>query len=50
MATEELHAFWDLQKMNRLSEWEYFSPTRASRGEYTRRLKEAKQPIKKDGD
>lgn len=48
MATEELHAFWALQKLNRLSEWEYFSPSRAKRGEYTKRLAEAKKPIKKD--
>ena len=50
MATEELHAFWDLQRLNRLSEWEHFSPERARRGEYTRRLQEAKQPIKHDGN
>ena len=50
MPTEELHAFWDLQRLNRLSEWEHFSPERARRGEYTKRLKEAKAVVKKDGN
>ena len=50
MASDELQAFWQLEHLNRLSAYEYFLPTRANRGEYTKRLKEAKQPVKKDGN
>ena len=50
MASEELQAFWQLEHLNRLSACEYFSPTRANRGEYTKRLKGAKQLVKKDAN